>query len=113
MKVELINRLAEAGVGAVEATSFVSPKWVPQLADSAEVMSSIKRLPGVRYPVLTPNMKVRAAGFCHVPLSPNFCMHDVRFDEWQVHICASLERRCLLYLGKRDIAEKRVCNRPF
>ena len=59
MKVELINRLAEAGLPAVEATSFVSPKWVPQLADSAEVMSRIRRLPGVRYPVLTPNMKVR------------------------------------------------------
>lgn len=45
-------------MGAIEATSFVSPKWVPQLADSAEVMSSINKLPGVRYPVLTPNLKV-------------------------------------------------------
>ena len=77
VKVELINRLAEAGVGAVEATSFVSPKWVPQLADSAEVMSSIKQLPGVRYPVLTPNMKVRAAGLCHSPLSLSFMKHGI------------------------------------
>ncbi|KAK9838776.1 hypothetical protein WJX74_003122 [Apatococcus lobatus] len=74
VKVELINRLAEAGVGAVEATSFVSPKWVPQLADSAEVMSSIVKLPGVRYPVLTPNMKglerAAAAGVKEVAVFP-------------------------------------------
>ncbi|MER2602186.1 MAG: hydroxymethylglutaryl-CoA lyase [Candidatus Competibacter phosphatis] len=56
-KVELIARLGKAGLKAIEATSFVSPKWVPQMADSAEVMRAIERLPGVAYPVLTPNLK--------------------------------------------------------
>jgi hydroxymethylglutaryl-CoA lyase len=55
VKIELIERLAEAGLPAVEATSFVSPKWVPQLADAAEVMARFTRRPGVRYPVLVPN----------------------------------------------------------
>lgn len=56
-KVELIHRLARAGLPVVEATSFVSPKWVPQLADSREVMASIVRQEGTQYPVLTPNLK--------------------------------------------------------
>ena len=56
-KVELITRLADAGLKAIEATSFVSPKWVPQMADAAFVMARIERRPGVAYPVLTPNMK--------------------------------------------------------
>ena len=56
-KVELIARLGKAGLKAIEATSFVSPKWVPQMADNAEVMTRIVRLPGVAYPVLTPNLK--------------------------------------------------------
>lgn len=59
VKVELIDRLGEAGLKVIEATSFVSPKWVPQLADSADVLQQINRQPGVRYPVLTPNMKAR------------------------------------------------------
>ena len=58
VKVELINRLGQAGLKVIEATSFVSPKWVPQLADSAEVLQQITKRPGTRYPVLTPNMKV-------------------------------------------------------
>jgi hydroxymethylglutaryl-CoA lyase len=57
VKVELVDRLTEAGFGNVEVTSFVSPKWVPQMADAAEVMASIRRRPGVVYSVLTPNMK--------------------------------------------------------
>ena len=57
VKVTLIDRLTDAGFAAIEATSFVSPKWVPQLADAAAVMSRIRRKPGVRYPVLTPNEK--------------------------------------------------------
>ena len=56
-KVELIARLGAAGLKAIEAASFVSAKWVPQMADSAEVMARIERLPGVDYPVLTPNLK--------------------------------------------------------
>jgi len=57
VKVALIDRLTDAGFAAIEATSFVSPKWVPQMADAADVMARICRKPGVRYPVLTPNMK--------------------------------------------------------
>jgi isopropylmalate/homocitrate/citramalate synthase len=57
VKVALIDALSDAGFPAIEATSFVSPKWVPQMADAAEVMARIRRRPGVRYPVLTPNLK--------------------------------------------------------
>jgi hydroxymethylglutaryl-CoA lyase len=57
VKVALIDQLTGAGFQAIEATSFVSPKWVPQMADAAEVMARIRRKPGVRYPVLTPNLK--------------------------------------------------------
>ncbi len=56
-KVELINRLSQAGFKNVEATSFVSPKWTPQMADASEVMTQITRRPGTIYSVLTPNMK--------------------------------------------------------
>ena len=56
-KVELVHRLQAAGLREIEVTSFVSPKWVPQMADNAEVMAGIARRPGVRYSVLTPNMK--------------------------------------------------------
>lgn len=54
-KIELINRLSETGLSCIEATSFVSPKWIPQLADAEEVFAGIKRKPGVSYPVLVPN----------------------------------------------------------
>ena len=57
IKIELVQRLQEAGLKEIEVTSFVSPKWVPQMADAAEVMAGITRLPGVRYSVLTPNLK--------------------------------------------------------
>jgi len=56
VKVGLIDRLSDAGLPAIEATSFVSPKWVPQMGDAAQVMAAIRKRPGVRYPVLTPNM---------------------------------------------------------
>jgi len=57
IKIELIERLAEAGLPAVEATAFVSPKWVPQMGDNTEVLLGIRRKPGVSYPVLVPNLK--------------------------------------------------------
>jgi hydroxymethylglutaryl-CoA lyase len=57
IKVELVDRLTDAGFRNIEVTSFVSPKWVPQMADAAEVMARIRRKPGVVYSVLTPNMK--------------------------------------------------------
>ncbi|MFN0024469.1 MAG: hydroxymethylglutaryl-CoA lyase [Parvularculaceae bacterium] len=56
-KIALVERLAAAGMTTVEAGAFVSPKWVPQMAATDEVMARIKRLPGVSYPVLTPNLK--------------------------------------------------------
>ena len=56
-KITLIDMLGGAGLSVIEAGSFVSPKWVPQMADSAEVMSRIKRRPNVNYPCLTPNMR--------------------------------------------------------
>ena len=66
VKLELIERLADAGLPAVEATAFVSPKWIPQMADHTEVLERLRRKPGVDYPVLTPNLKgfeaARAAG---------------------------------------------------
>ncbi len=65
-KIELINRLSATGLQSIEATSFVSPKWVPQLADAAEVFARITQRPGVAYPVLVPNLqgyeRARAAG---------------------------------------------------
>ncbi len=57
IKIELIDRLTDAGLPEVEATAFVSPKWVPQMADNAQVMAGIRRKPGVGYPVLVPNRK--------------------------------------------------------
>jgi hydroxymethylglutaryl-CoA lyase len=57
VKIALIDRLSDAGFAAIEATAFVSAKWVPQMADAAAVMAGIRRRPGVRYPVLTPNLK--------------------------------------------------------
>ncbi|MES2490234.1 MAG: hydroxymethylglutaryl-CoA lyase [Pseudomonadota bacterium] len=56
-KIELIQRLANAGLPVVEATSFVSPKWVPQMADADEVLAGVKRKVGVSYPVLVPNVQ--------------------------------------------------------
>ncbi len=65
-KVALVDLLSRAGFRRIEVTSFVSPKWVPQLADAADVLARIRRAPGVRYAALTPNMKgyegARAAG---------------------------------------------------
>jgi hydroxymethylglutaryl-CoA lyase len=72
LKVELIERLADAGLPAVEATAFVSPKWVPQMADHTEVLERIRRKAGVDYPVLAPNLKgyeaARAAGATEVAI---------------------------------------------
>lgn len=65
-KIALVDRLSATGLRTVEATSFVSPKWVPQLADAAEVFAGIARRPGVAYPVLVPNLqgyeRARAVG---------------------------------------------------
>jgi hydroxymethylglutaryl-CoA lyase len=95
VKVELIERLADAGLPAVEATAFVSPKWVPQMADHTEVLERIRRKPGVDYPVLTPNVKgfeaARAAGATEVAIfgaaSESFSKRNINCS-----IAESLER---------------------
>ena len=65
-KIALVDRLSATGLRSIETTSFVSPRWVAQLADAAEVMAGIQRRPGVSYPVLVPNLqgyaRARAAG---------------------------------------------------
>ncbi len=67
VKIELVQRLQYAGLKAIEVTSFVSPKWVPQMADNAQVMAGMERLPGVRYSVLTPNVKGFEAALASQP----------------------------------------------
>jgi len=95
VKVELIERLADAGLPAVEATAFVSPKWVPQMADHTEVLERIRRKPGVSYPVLTPNLKgfeaARAAGATEVAI---FGAASEAFSQKNINcsIAESLER---------------------
>ena len=95
VKLELIERLADAGLLSVEATAFVSPKWVPQMADHTEVLERIRRKPGVSYPVLTPNLKgfeaARAAGATEVAIfgaaSESFSRKNINCS-----IAESLER---------------------
>jgi len=95
VKLELIERLADAGLPAVEATAFVSPKWVPQMADHTEVLERIRRKPGVSYPVLTPNLKgfeaARAAGAAEVAV---FAAASEAFSKRNINcsIAESLER---------------------
>jgi len=57
VKVKFIDMLSQTGLKSIEATSFVSKKWVPQMGDATEVMQAIKRAPGVTYPVLVPNVR--------------------------------------------------------
>jgi hydroxymethylglutaryl-CoA lyase len=74
VKIELVQRLQDAGLNEIEVTSFVSPKWVPQMADNAEVMAGIGRKPGVRYSVLTPNMQGLEAALA---LPRGFWPHEI------------------------------------
>jgi hydroxymethylglutaryl-CoA lyase len=67
VKVELVHRLQAAGLAEIEVTSFVSPKWVPQMADATSVMAGIQRQPGVRYSVLTPNLQGYQAAVLSLP----------------------------------------------
>lgn len=57
VKIALIDQLSETGLETIEATSFVSPKWVPQMSDNTQVLQGIRKSPGISYPVLTPNLK--------------------------------------------------------
>ena len=70
-KIELVHRLQAAGAREIEVTSYVSPKWVPQMADNAEVMAGIQRAPGVRYSVLTPNLKGYEAAIANAAIRPD------------------------------------------
>ena len=94
-KLELIDRLGAAGVTAIEAASFVSPKWIPQMADHAELMRRLMRRPGVSYPVLTPNLKgfegALAAGATEVAV---FAAASESFSQKNINcsIAESIER---------------------
>ena len=95
VKLALIDRLADCGLGVIEAGAFVSPKWVPQMADSAEVLAGIARRPGRRYPVLVPNLKgyerARAAGAEEIAV---FAAASESFSQKNINcsIADSLER---------------------
>jgi hydroxymethylglutaryl-CoA lyase len=95
IKVELINRLADCGLKSIEAAAFVSPKWVPQMADSSEVMTAIDRRADVAYPVLVPNIKgleaAVAAGAREVAV---FAAASEAFSQMNINcsIAESLER---------------------
>ncbi|MRD72086.1 hydroxymethylglutaryl-CoA lyase [Rhodocyclus tenuis] len=99
VKIELIERLADAGLPAVEATSFVSPKWVPQMADAGDVLRAVlaspRRRPGVDFPVLTPNLRgfeaALAAGAREVAI---FAAASERFSQSNINcsIADSLAR---------------------
>ena len=106
VKIELIDRLTDTGLQTIEATSFVSPKWVPQLADAADVYTSIRKKPGVRYPVLVPNVqgyeRARAAGVAEIAV---FSAASEAFNRRNINagIDESIERfRPVLDLAKAD-----------
>jgi hydroxymethylglutaryl-CoA lyase len=94
-KIALIEQLAEAGLAVIEAGSFVSPKWIPQMADTAGVLAGLKRKPGVAYPVLVPNMKgfeaARGAGVDEIAI---FGAASEKFSQRNINcsIAESLER---------------------
>lgn len=94
-KLELIDRLGAAGLKRIEAASFVSPKWVPQMADHREVMTGIRRRPGVVYSALTPNLKgLEAALACGVEEVAVFAAASEAFSQKNINcsIAESLER---------------------
>jgi len=95
VKIELVHRLQEAGLKNIEVTSFVSPKWVPQMADNAEVMAGIQRQPGVCYSVLTPNMQgLEAALGSHPDEIVVFAAASEAFSQRNINcsIAESIER---------------------
>ena len=105
-KIALVNLLTEAGFRKIEVTSFVSPKWVPQMADAAEVLAGIRRRPGVTYSALTPNLKgyegARAARVDEVAV---FAAASEAFSQKNINcsIAESLERfRPLTEAAKAD-----------
>lgn len=106
VKINLIDRLSETGLKSIEATSFVSPRWVPQMADNAQVLKGIKSHPGISYPVLTPNLKgyqsALAAGAKEVAV---FGAASESFSQKNVNCgtAEAIERfRCVLEAAKKD-----------
>jgi hydroxymethylglutaryl-CoA lyase len=106
VKIGLIDRLGQAGLTAIEATAFVSPKWVPQMADAAEVMAGMQRRAGVSYPVLVPNLKgfeqALAAGAEEIAV---FAAASEAFSQKNINcsIAESLERfRPVMEAARRD-----------
>ena len=109
VKIELVQRLQDAGLREIEVTSFVSPKWVPQMADNAQVMAGIARKPGVRYSVLTPNLQgFEAAISAPRPLWPDeivvFGAASEAFSQRNINcsIAESMERFRPVVAAARD-----------
>jgi hydroxymethylglutaryl-CoA lyase len=108
-KLELIERLAAAGLREIEATSFVSPKWVPQMGDHAELMRTLQRRAGVSYPVLTPNLQgfeaALAAGADHVAV---FAAASEAFSRKNINcsIAESIDRFLPVMAAARDAGVK-------
>jgi len=108
-KIELVHRLQAAGLREIEVTSFVSPKWVPQMADNAEVMAGIQRQPGVRYGVLVPNLKGLEAA---LPTRPDevvvFAAATEAFSQRNINcsIEESIERFTPVVAGARAAGHK-------
>ncbi|KAG5517327.1 hypothetical protein RHGRI_037919 [Rhododendron griersonianum] len=106
VKVELIHRLVSSGLSVVEPTSFVSPKWVPQLADAKDVMEGVRNVKGVRLPVLTPNLKVGfeaavAAGATEVAI---FASASESFSRSNIN--CSIEESLIRYQAVAQTAKK-------
>ncbi|QEX17591.1 3-hydroxy-3-isohexenylglutaryl-CoA/hydroxy-methylglutaryl-CoA lyase [Hypericibacter terrae] len=105
-KIALIDKLSGSGLSVIEAGAFVSPKWVPQMADSAEVLAGIKRLPGRRYPVLVPNLKgYEAASAAKVDEIAVFAAASESFSQKNINcsIAESIERfRPVTEAARRD-----------
>jgi len=115
VKIKFINKLNETGLGVIEAGSFVSPKWVPQMAASDHVLKGITRLPGVEYPVLTPNMqgleRAIEAGATEVAV---FAAASEKFSQKNINcsIDESLERfvPVLEFAKKKNIKVRGYCS---
>ncbi|XP_058196355.1 hydroxymethylglutaryl-CoA lyase, mitochondrial isoform X1 [Rhododendron vialii] len=105
VKVELIHRLVSSGLSVVEPTSFVSPKWVPQLADAKDVMEGVRNVKGVRLPVLTPNLKgfeaAVAAGATEVAI---FASASESFSRSNIN--CSIEESLIRYQAVAQTAKK-------
>jgi len=113
VKVELIKRLARAGLDTIEATSFVSPKWVPQMADSRQVMAALSSKAGVNYPVLTPNLTgfeaALTAGATGVAI---FCAASESFSHKNIN-CSIAESLARFQPVMRRAAEQNITVRGY